>query len=195
MSIAKTFLAIGVAIIFSIFISFGLSVVYEAPEREFNPFGDDECSKTYDCQKQIKDCQEQYEPSTSEYRNCYSTVRQTAEYKSCDKLLDECREIAQKQTPRYKHTRNSFYILMVIGILSIILGSFIISLEGIGSGLIGGGVLITIISLFSTYEYWFTLNKYVKLAAVGLALAVLIYFGYKKIEKKLKEKSQTSKTI
>ena len=185
MGLAKTFLAIGIAIIFAVFISYGLSVVYEAPKYDYSSSYNNDCSKTYDCQKQIQDCQKQYDYSDPQYQDCYSNIQQSTEYKTCLEMRDKCNEEYQKQTPRYKHSRNSFYILIVIGIIAIITGIFLTGLEGIGSGLIGGGVLVVLWSLFYTYTYWFTLNKYIKLIALGIVLAILIYFGYKKIEKKL----------
>jgi len=186
MRLAKTFLAIGIAIIFAVFVSYGLHVIYEPPKYDSSYSND--CYKTYNCEQQINNCQKQYAPSDPRYKgytDCRSTITQTAEYKSCQELYNKCNEEFQKQTPSYIHSRNSFYILIVIGIITIITGIFLTSLEGIGSGLIGGGVLTVLWSLFYTYQYWFTLNKYIKLIALGIVLAVLIYFGYKKIEKKL----------
>lgn len=173
MGLAKTFLAIGIAVIFAVFVAYALYIIYEPPKS----YSYDDCSKTYDCQKQISDCQDQ---------DCRSSVTQSAQYKSCLELRDNCKEEFQKQTPRYIHSRNSFYILIVIGIIAIITGIFLTGLEGISAGLMGGGVLVVLWSLVYTWEYWFTLNKYVKLIALAIVLAILIYFGYKKLENKLK---------
>ena len=35
-------------------------------------------------------------------------------------------------------------------------------------------------------DYWLTLNKYLRLFALGFVLLLLIFVGYKKIEKKLR---------
>ena len=91
-----------------------------------------------------------------------------------------------KTTEKYKHSRNSFYVLVSISIISIVAGILLSGLEGLGSGFIGGGVLIVIWSLIYTAEYWIRLNKYVKLIALGIILVILVVLGYKKIEKKLK---------
>jgi len=183
MRLAKTFLAIGIAVIFAVFISYALYVIYEPP-KDYS-FKTNDCYKTYNCQQQISDCQRQ--SNYSDYEYCYSTVTRSTQYKTCQELYDKCNEEFQKKTPQYIHSRNSFYILMVIGIITIITGILLTGLEGIGSGLMGGGILVVLWSLVYTRQYWFTLNKYIKLTALGVVLAILIYLGYKKLENKLKQ--------
>jgi len=161
MSLPKTFLAIGIAIILAVFISYGLHVIYESPT---NPYQTSNCYETYNC-------------------NQYGYGSQA--YISCKELSDKCSEEYEKQTPRYQHAKNSFFILVILGIISIVLGMSLVELEGIGSGLIGGGILITLWSLVYTWQYWFTLNKYLKLFVLGVVLVTLIYLGYKKIESKI----------
>jgi hypothetical protein len=185
MGLAKTFLAIGIAIIFAVFVSYGLHVIYEPP-KDYS-YGSNDCYKTYNCQQQISDCQKQYNYSDTGYQDCYSSVTQSTQYKTCQELYTKCNEEFQKKTPQYIHSRNSFYILLVIGIITIIAGILLTSLEGIGSGLMGGGILVVLWSLIYTRQYWFTLNKYIKLIALGIVLAILIYLGYKKLENKLKQ--------
>lgn len=184
MGLAKTFLAIGIAIIFALFIGYGLHIVYEVPKYDYT-IGGNECSIQYNCQKQIQLCQERHKPSDQEYQNCWSKVRESQAYKVCLELRDKCNEEYQKQTPRYKHARNTFFILAVIGVIAIIVGVLLTSLEGIGSGFMGGGILIIIYALFRTWEYWFKLNKYAKLGILAVVLIILIYLGYKKLEKKI----------
>jgi len=183
MRLAKTFLAIGIAVIFAVFISYALYVIYEPPE--YYPYRINNCYETYNCQEQISDCHRQF--NYSNYQYCYTTVTQSAQYKACQELYDKCNEEFEKKNPRYIHSRNSFYILMVIGIITIITGILLTGLEGIGSGLMGGGILVVLWSLVYTRQYWFTLNKYIKLTALGVVLAILIYLGYKKLENKLKQ--------
>lgn len=177
MRIAKFFLAIGIAIILTIFVAYGLHAVYEKPKYD-NYSGSFSCNEKFDCSEYSKKCS-----SGPEYQECYSRVVESGEYKNCLELRDQCREDYVKKTDTYKHSRNSFYILISIAVISIIIGSLLIKLEGIGSGLIGGGVLIVIWSLIYTATYWFSLNRYVKLTAIGVILVILIYLGYKRIEK------------
>ncbi len=192
MGLAKTFLAIGIAIIFAVFVSYALHVIYEPPTND--SYGGNKCYTEFNCQQKIYDCQGQYNYTspnyTQNYNNCYTIITQSEEYKNCQEQFTKCSEDAQKHSARYVHSRNSFYILMVIGIIAIITGILLTGLEGIGSGLMGGGILVVLWSLVYTWQYWFTLNKYVKLVALGIVLIILIYLGYKKLENRLKQEPQ-----
>jgi len=183
-----TFLALGIAIIFTVFIAYGLYAIYEPPKYETNT---STCDEEYRCHDYIDKCQttrkaagkDMNEPLIIE-ENCYEEVEKNAEYQQCREQYDECESEYKKTTDRYKHARNSFYILLVIGMAAIIAGVFLSGLEGIGSGFIGGGVLVVLWTLPYTWEYWFELHKYTKVAALGLVLALLVYLGYKKLDKK-----------
>ncbi len=62
MSLSKTFLALGIAIVFAAFIAYGISVIYEPP-----PYGysDSDCYLKYNCDKAIRECEKQYLPNTT----------------------------------------------------------------------------------------------------------------------------------
>ncbi len=154
MSLAKTFLAMGIAVIFAVFIGYGLYVIYEPPYERLN------CSQYYD--------------NINNYEN--------ADYKSCMEQVSQL---------DYSRSRNSFFILIAIGILAIVGGTFFRHLEGIGSGFIGGGILVVLWSLF--YTWWLTWPRYIKVAALGVVLALLVYLGYTRIEEKLKKGKRTKK--
>jgi len=162
MGLAKTFLAIGISVILAVFVGYALYVLYESPAYNYT-YDAGGCSTTYKC----------YDLAGNEYATCQESYR-------------TCVEEYEKQTPRYAHARNSFYILIILGIAAIVSGIFLNKLEGVAGGLIGGGVLIVLWSLIYSSDYWYTLNKYLKLVALGIVLVILIYLGYKKIEQKRK---------
>ncbi|MFH1439715.1 MAG: hypothetical protein ABIG89_04055 [Candidatus Woesearchaeota archaeon] len=199
MGLRKTFLAIGIAIIFALFIGYGIYTVYEPP----NDYGVGEdcyykfsCDEIFNCSKAIS--LELSEPSggdsetkpvvkpISEERDneCYQKQYLSKEYHQCQEQVDKCREEAQLGSPLYFHARNSFFALIIIAMTSIFVGINLKHLEGIGSGFLGGGILIILWSLPYTATYWWNWNKYVKLAALGLILVLLVYLGYKKLETK-----------
>ncbi len=186
MGLAKTFLAIGIAIISAAFVIYGVNVIYSYPDYPYaySSYSND-CYTKYDCYQQVENCQRQYNYNYSApgYKDCYNT-QQSEEYRNCLEMQAKCTEEAEKQSPYYKHARNSFFILTIVGIILIILGSFLTGFEGIGAGLIGGGVIIVIGGLFYSFSYWSKFNDYVKLIVLGIVLAILIYIGYKKVEKK-----------
>lgn len=194
--IGKTFLAIAISIVFAVFIGYALFTFYEPPNRDWQG---GVCWKNFDCER-IGMSPECLNATLSGYggektvpvvapvpMNCV-VAYDSAEYKTCIDNRQKCDDEYQKTTVRFKMVRNSFIVLVIIGLISIIFGMFLSSLEGIGSGFIGGGVLVIIWSLIYTAEYWTTLNKYMKLFALGLVLAVLIYFGYKRLDHVVNEK-------
>jgi len=182
MNLARTSLAIAIAIILAVFIAYAVYVFYEPPKNEYTS---SKCYEKHNCQKLINDCQdERYRDDLSNSQDCYSEIRQTEEYKKCTEEKEECEETFQKQTARYKHSRNSFIILVIIGAGAIIGGIFLSHLAGIGSGFVGGGILIILWSILYTWTYWYRQNKYLKLVSLAVVLGILIYLGYRKIEKK-----------
>ncbi|MFH1064717.1 MAG: hypothetical protein V1729_06545 [Candidatus Woesearchaeota archaeon] len=211
MGLKQTALAIGIAIVFTVFIAYGLWAIYEPPK--YYEYKSDECWKEFNCDKEIQECTAKYQkqiaadtgtvvdegpqvnpeplvedpkarpPETSPigYDDCYNNERNKPEYMKCMSEQERCQEEFATTTPRYFHARNSFFVLFVIAVLAILIGMFL-TLESISSGFIAGGVMLLIWSLIYTAEFWLQWNKFVKLTALGIVLALLIYLGYKKIE-------------
>ena len=187
MKLLKIVLGAAIAIVFAVFIGYSLYAIYEPPRIEENS----KCYKEYNCDSYFDKC---YVNETEALKlsrlesNCYRDVEASLEYQECRIKRENCEDAFKKTTDEYKHSRNSFFVLLIIGIAAIIGGMFKSKLEGISSGFIGGGVLVILWSLIYTSYYWLTWSKYAKIIALGLVLALLIYFGYKKIENAAKKK-------
>ena len=190
MGLAKTFLAIGIAVLLAVFIGYGLYTLYPSPQYGY--VDTSSCLSQYVCQNLTAKCDTSNSVANDStikaipapYNDaCYQQVYASAQYQKCMTDQQKCTDTLNQSSENYFHARNSFYILIVLGILAIIAGA-LITKEGIGSGFIGGGILIVLWSLPYTSDYWTTLNKFLKLAAVGVVLILLIYLGYKKIEGK-----------
>lgn len=195
MGLKQTALAIGIAIVFTVFIAYGLWAVYEPPKTYYEQ---SDCFEKYDCDKELRECWEKAMPANAtvprpyddwEMEKCSREIQTTPEYKECEDQRKECESAFSKTTDSYKHARNSFYALFIIALAAIIAGMFL-KLESISSGFITGGVLILLWSLIYTAEYWLQWNKYVKLTALGIVLVILVYLGYRKIEKRHKQKAR-----
>ncbi len=218
MGLKQTALAIGIAIVFTVFIAYGVWAVYEPPKSY--EYKSDECWKEFDCDKEMRECSDKfrkeqvYEPDIDggpevdegplvdehneesiepmparDYDNCYNQIRNKPEYMKCMEQRDQCEEEFASTTPRYFHARNSFIALFIMAVLAILLGMYL-KLESISSGFIAGGVMLLIWSLIYTAEFWMQWNKFVKLAALGIVLVLLIYLGYKKIETHTRPKAK-----
>jgi hypothetical protein len=212
MSLRKTVLAMGIAVVFVIFIAYGLFAIYEPPKRYYEQ---SKCWEQHDCEKDVRECQEakriaalnasgvnetetgatetgprQAEPEMARpvpvpgYDECSKGRYGSKEYIDCMEQRDDCEDAFRKTTARYRHARNSFYVLFIIALAAILVGMFL-RLESISSGFIAGGILVLVWSLIYTAEYWLQWNKYVKLTALGLVLVILVYLGYKKIESRV----------
>ena len=71
--------------------------------------------------------------------------------------------------------RNVFIISGIVGIIAIIIGA-VLNIMSVSAGLFGGGVLTII---YGTTNYWSELADWARFIILGIALAVLIYLGYK----------------
>lgn len=187
MSLSKTFLSIGITVVFAAFAAYALNVIYPMPEYDYSANG---CYLKYDCYKPVRDCESKYYNASStvpavipkEAQECSLNITKSDEFKQCQKESAKCDEEFQKKSPQYAHAKNTFIMLIIIGIVSIIAGSMM-RVEGVGSGFIGGGVLLLLWSLVNSWMYLYYLDRYFKLAGLGIALAVLIYIAYEKFDK------------
>jgi len=173
MGLLKTFLAIGIAVVFCVFIGYGLITIYEPPTNTYAP---NDCYQTYNCYQVPKSCESP--------EKCIPTSQDNAEQTKCLEQLAQCEKEAERNSPFLVYYRNSFFILTVIGIIALIGGILISHIEAIGSGLIGGGILVIFFCLIYTSRYWLSFSKYLGLGVLGIVLAILIFFAYKKAMKK-----------
>jgi|GEM_PF-1814805 len=184
MGLSKTFLSIGIAVVFAAFAAYALNVIYPMPEYDYSG---STCYLKYDCYRPVQECESKYYNASTgvpivlpkEAQECSYNITQSYEFKQCQKESAKCDEEFQKKSPQYSHARNTFVILLIIGIASIIAGSRMRA-EGVGSGFIGGGVILLLWSLANSWMYLYHLDQYFKLAGLGIALAVLIYIAHKK---------------
>ena len=189
--IKETILGISIAVIFVFFVVFGIKAFYKEPKYEdFCKIGvpidfvsgkgghysepyparmkepdQNVCSKSnveYD--KFRKACAEKNTDVIYEYDDKGCQVAK--ECTSCNADFDKSRNI---------YFRNVFIISGIVGILVIIIGA-VLNLTSVSAGLFGGGVLTII---YGTTNYWSELADWARFIILGIALAVLIYLGYK----------------
>jgi len=152
MKIQKVFLAIGIALLFSIFIGYGVEVFNETPRNE--------CYETYG-----------EKPMRVQTDTEQSELYENPEFKECLKQYETTREHVELV---------NMIALVSFGVVGIAAGIFLRKFEGIGSGFMGGGIILVI---YGVLRYWSQFGKYTRLGLLGVALAFLVWIGYKKIEK------------
>ena len=189
--IKETILGISIAVIFVFFVVFGIKAFYKEPKYEnFCKIGvsidfvsgkggyyaepyparikepeQSICAKSnleYD--KFRKSCAEKNTDVIYEYDDKGCQVAKDCT--SCNVDFDKARNI---------YFRNVFIISGIVGIIAII-GGAVLRHMSVSAGLFGGGVLTII---YGTTNYWSELADYARFIILGIALAVLIYLGYK----------------
>jgi len=191
-------LAVGIAIVFVLFVGFGISTFYSTPQYE------DFCGEREKFENVItqQDCDELggkwnpreiarplpliennqllctkiSEKDKAITLNCQSQ-EQITNQGFCDRDF-YCRQ--QFDDVREVYNRNVFIVATGIGIITLIVG-FALKLASVSSGLMGGGILTII---YGTIRYWSDLPDFGRFIILGLTLAILIWLGYKKISKK-----------
>ena len=77
---------------------------------------------------------------------------------------------------REDYNINLFIVASISGIIGIVIGAFI-KVEGVGAGLIGGGILSV---LYGVIRYWEYAENIIRVIILGVVLGVLIWIGFKK---------------
>jgi len=199
--IKETILGISIAIIFVFFIVFGIKAFYKEPKNEdfcvrganidaiysyahyevaypaparFKEPAENPCAKSIvDYDKFRKNCASKKADVIYEYDENGCQIPKECTF--CQQDYDKARNV---------YFRNVFIISGIVGITAIIIGA-VLHLMSVSAGLFGGGVLTII---YGTMNYWSELADWARFIILGIALAVLIYLGYKKFGKSSQQK-------
>src|SRR3989338_1515409 len=190
-------LAVAIAIVFAFFVGFGISAFYPVPKYE------DYCG-----QKEFKEVttKESCEAANGKWNSAEIVRGAPAKVDQnqllCTKLSEKvnavtlnCQSQEQLENQGYcdlyyycsqefskvneKYNRNVFIIATGIGIIALIVG-VALNLASVSAGLMGGGILSI---LYGTIRYWSDLPDYGRFIILGITLAILIWLGYKRINK------------
>jgi len=179
--VLKWALVIGIVIVLNLFFTYAIKVLYSEPE--YNDF----CEE-----KQVRII-----PETKD--ECLAVGGQWTDDSYIQKTLPRegvievpvieteregycnpdftCRQAYENANDLYG--RNVFVILVVLGVLSIIGGLFVASLDAVSLGFSLGGVLALIVG---TVRYWSAMDDYLRVAVLAVALIALIWIGIKKFK-------------
>ncbi|MBI2652801.1 hypothetical protein HYX00_05020 [Candidatus Woesearchaeota archaeon] len=188
--IKETILGVSIAVIFVFFVVFGIKAFYKEPKYEdfcrigtlidfvsgkghyYEPYpvriketAENVCAKAnFEYDKFRKSCAEKNADAVYEFDEKGCQVGR--ECTSCNVDFNKARNI---------YFRNVFIISGIVGIVTIIIGA-VLHLTSVSAGLFGGGVLTII---YGTMNYWSELADWARFVILGIALAILIYLGYK----------------
>jgi hypothetical protein len=179
-------IGIAIAIILPFMMAYGINVFYEAPEYSKI------CNNTYDAYPKM------YPIAT----NCSTNPRLDLSAQNCmmqgalvvyrydsagcpkEVVCDFCQK--QFEEIQKEYGKKVFIISNIFGLILIIAGGLLFSIEAIGAGLIGGGI-ITMIR--GNAVYWNNLDNLFKFIILLVALIVVLYVAIRmnkniKIKKK-----------
>lgn len=184
--IKETILGVSIAILFVLFVAFGIRAFYNEPkyedfcnkmmypsmpypERIYKETNSTLCNKIeVENYKFEQDCIAK--KGEVVYAPDENGCRIAKECSFCNKEFRDSMNI---------YNRNVFIIAGIAGIITIIVGA-LLNLVSVSSGLFGGGVMTVI---YGTIRYWSELADWARFIILGIALGVLIWIGYKKLNK------------
>lgn len=161
-------LSLAIAILFVLFIAYAIETAYPSPKYE------NYCPTTPQNYINQTECEANngtwinYGPEISAKPSA-DVTGYCDTYTKCQRPWESVRE---------KYNRNVFFISLIIGILTVVI-SIVLSVESVSSGLMGGGAILMI---YGTIRYWGSLSDIFRTIMIGIALAVLIWIGYKKLK-------------
>ena len=177
--VKKWLVAIAIALVFNLFVNYGINTFYPGPERsDFceqdgrfaypKPAGEPYKCETVNATEDLKrNCPT--EKGYIAYRNYDSNHCATEAYcETCDKEFQEVEK---------RHSGNVFVVLIILSIAVLVAG-ITLKVEAVSLGFSMAGVLGLFIS---SMRYWSHLQDVYRFILLGVVLAILIWVGYKKI--------------
>ncbi len=182
MKLRERILAIAIAILLVIFVYYGIQTFY--PEPKYNNYCNSSIVKPYapayegnaSLCKPVFDRNQQNETQCADQGGI---TRYTMNSNGCS-VATSCDMCSKHYNDAMEYYNgNVFIATIIIGIIAVVLGAVFLSLESVGSGIMGGGVITLI---YGTLRYWGSLSDLVRFVILGVALAILIWLGYKKLQ-------------
>ena len=181
MKIKEIILALSIVVVLNLFFNYGVFTFYKEPKFE-NFCLAELTQKVYTEKSSCEAVGGQWYENNNvsiDYQGRPMPVKPDPQYQIdqkgwCDPTV-KCRQ--GYDTVRNIYNRNVFIVLIVLGLVSLGLGFLAISASAVANGFLGGGLLSLIVG---TVRYWSDMNEYLRFIVLGIALAMLIWLGYKK---------------
>jgi hypothetical protein len=173
--VLKWALVIGIVVVLNLFLNYSISLFYKEPDYN-----------TFFPQQQViepintkADCLAvggQWNANVPTYKNVPTDITTPQLGNYCDPNFTKQQEFNDAQKV---YQRNIFIMLVVLGVISLLLGVFLVN-EILTLGLSWGGVLSLLIA---SMRYWSTADNLIKVLILGFALGALIWLSIKKFSK------------
>ncbi len=144
--VKKWLLAVAIAIVFAMFVNYGVSTFYKAPEfKDFSP----------------DDCPEGRYPLPMEEKETYRA--------ECDEWANE-----EFRAVEDRYETNVFIALVILGVMGLILG-VLLKLEAVSTGLLLGGLMTLLFATMRYWARLFDYARFIILGVVLVILIWIGY--------------------
>ena len=212
MNLKKSLIIIAIAIIYALFIGYGIEVFHDSPKSE------EFCPNVYDILNQ-EDCVAAggtWRPQYCE-NGVVSEIKSTEQIEEIEPVVSsenvDASETIDVNKPGVKpvrpkpvlqsgycetkstcyenftlimsnHDKIVFIVAAIFGILAVVAG-MILKKEGVNDGFVAGGIILI---LYGTIRYWQHANDILKFILLGIVLGVLVWIGYKQLDNRQSKK-------
>lgn len=159
--------SIAIALILAFFVGYGIEVFDPSPKHE------DFCPRDLHEIDNKESCQDQ----GGSWNIADTEMERPIPIKGFCQPSKKCYD--QFEQSSSKHDRIVFITAAIIGLLSIMVG-IVLKKDTVNTGVLSGGLLLI---LYGTIRYWRHADNLLKFVILGISLAILIWIGYKKLDK------------
>lgn len=199
MNIKRGLITIAIAVIFALFIGYGIEVFHDSPKQEefcpnvYDILNKEEC-ETAGGLWRVQSCAAS--GIVNEGPASDSESREETEVRAVKPVPAAASAAAQGycetrsacyedfQLIMSRHDKIVFIVAAIFGVLAIIAG-MILKKEGVNDGFVAGGILLI---LYGTIRYWQHADDVLKFVLLGLVLGALVWIGYKKLDQRRDKK-------
>jgi len=166
-------LLVTIAVLLASFVALGIEAFSEEPNHQ------DYCSGVTR-EIQVEACPTTEYDQKTDYM-CWCNPKIEGQKEICTMTSPEWQQCySQYQEAVDKYNFTIFIVLMAVGVICLIAGAMKFGPESIGGGIMFGGIITLIHGII---RYWSEMNDIMRFIAVGIALGIVIWIGYKIIER------------
>lgn len=166
MNIKNIVIGVIISFVFLLFAVYGTNLIYDSPEYQ------DYCNIRVPYIENItqETCEQQNGTWFPQNIQC---IKAPCPQGYCD-YYSECQQEFDKADKSY--SKNLFIVSIVFSLIVISAAAFLISVSSVSAGLMFGSLMYLI---YGTARFWRFMNDWIRFIILGIALAILIYIGYK----------------
>jgi hypothetical protein len=154
-----------IAFVFVFFVAYAIQSIYPSPEYE------DFCKTDRKIVGDLESCSD----NGGEWNPYEKSLAVDGVNGWCD-FDFSCRE--EYEDSRDSYELNVFLLNLFFGILAVVLSLFL-TVEVVSTGFMAGG---TIMIVYGTLRYWGDLSPVLRTTFLGIALAILVFLGYRRFK-------------